>query len=358
MRPSLSLLFLAASASCLCASRCSGFGPGREEASLSLLSYNVHNLFNAVDEGSEYPEFSLASGRWDEARYRSRLAAVGKAVGAALPEGRWPDILCLEEVENEAVLRDLAAGPLKAGAYRYLGMAPAPGSPVNCGILSSRPLAGLKAHCLASGIPGRAVEGRCLLEARVEAGGTSLILFVLHWKSKLGGAEASEALRREAAALLAERVGLALDADPGALVLACGDFNEGPDEYLRVGRRYPTALLPQPEAGPGPGGPRILVTFEAACAGRASGGEPVLYSPWAEGSGYSYSYQGGRERIDGFLLSAGLVDGRGLDFRGFSAVDAAFLLDAEGNPLAWSPSVPGGYSDHLPILLLLQGEGR
>jgi site-specific DNA-methyltransferase (adenine-specific) len=85
-------------------------------------------------------------------------------------------------------------------------------------------------------------------------------------------------------------------------------------------------------------------------------GEPVLYSPWAESGGYSYSFRGSRERLDNFLLSPGLLDKRGLSFKRFAASEAGFLVDGEGTPKAWPGSGASGYSDHLPILLVLRFE--
>jgi len=369
MRASLAGLLGLACLLSLSASRCSPIGSGGGKT-LSILAYNAHNLFDARDDGAEYDEFSVARGRWDEARYRARLAAVGEVVAVALPDGAWPDILCLEEIEGRRVLEDLAAGPLKAASYRYLGIAPAEGSPINNGILSRLPIASLKAHALAPD-PADPGPGRNLLEARIAAGGRELSLFVLHWKSKIGGPEATEERRREAAGLLASRVAAILEADPRAEIVACGDFNENPDEYRRRGRRYPTALMPADEAEPadgpedGPaGGPageaapsRLLLADEPSGAGLSGSGEPVLYSPWSADAGYSYSYKGERERLDGFLLASGLFDGEGLAFRGFCAVDAPFLLDPEGEPIAWSAASPKGYSDHLPVLLILEAEG-
>ncbi|MBL8965734.1 MAG: hypothetical protein JNG85_01925, partial [Spirochaetaceae bacterium] len=234
-----------------------------------------------------------------------------------------------------------------------------------------------KAHGLAAasggtgaGGPGAAGvnEGRYLLEAEVEAApGRNLRLFVCHWKSKLGGARETEGARREAAALLASRTAALLAAEPGAEFLACGDFNESPDEYLRVGRRYETALMPAEAAvqATGAGGadaagaaqcgagrPRLLVAGRRVDAG-LSGAGVALYSPWAEASGFSYVHEGKPERIDGFLLAPGLVDGVGLHFAGFRPLDEAFLLDAAGAPRAWSSSAGSGYSDHLPLLLEL-----
>jgi endonuclease/exonuclease/phosphatase family metal-dependent hydrolase len=340
---------------CLSAARCAGPTAGPSAGTLTLVAYNVHNLFDAHDDGFEYPEFSVARGRWDEGRYRARLASVAKAVGAALPDGTWPDVLCLEEVENRSVLEDLASGPLKAAGYRSLAMAPAEGSPINSALLSRFALVSVKAHSLAATDGTKA--GRALLEARLDANGCALTVFVVHWKSRVEGAQATEEQRREAAALLAGRVSRLLEAEPGAELVVCGDFNESPDEYLRVGRRYPTALMPEAESAEAVQAKRALVSFVAGKA-EGSGAEPVFFSPWGESSGYSYSYKGDRERLDGFLLAPGLVDGTGLAYRGFSVVDAPFLLDAEGAPLGWSSSTSTGYSDHLPILLVLEALPR
>jgi hypothetical protein len=80
----------------------------------------------------------------------------------------------------------------------------------------------------------------------------------------------------------------------------------------------------------------------------------VLFSPWEESGGYSYSYRGSRERLDGFLLSPGLLDGEGLSYSAFAAASARFLVDSEGSPIAWPGSGSAGYSDHLPVSLVLE----
>ncbi len=147
-------------------------------------------------------------------------------------------------------------------------------------------------------------------------------------------------------------------ADPGVELVVCGDFNESPDEYQRSGRLYSTALMPVEEAAAGQGsvagGPpaRLLVASEPGAA-VPLGGEPVLYSPWTA-NGYSYSFRGSRERLDGFLLSPGLLDDSGLVFKSFAAATASFLVDGEGTPIAWPGSGSTGYSDHLPIALTIE----
>jgi endonuclease/exonuclease/phosphatase family metal-dependent hydrolase len=343
--------------------------------SIAVMSYNVLSLFDPVDDGYEYSGFSVAKGSWDEARYRRRLDNLAKVVlegPKAEHSGGVPDIVCLLEVEKPRVLEDLRAGPLKSAGYRCAAMAPAPGAAINSGLLSRFPVVSLHSHTVA-GSSATHVE-RYVLEAILDVDGSRLALLVCHWKSKLEGAEKTEDERRQEAALVKGRVRALQASDPKAAILVCGDFNENPDEYLRVGKRYATALMPASEAS-APDAGRILVDSAVSLVGGGDGGlgdaargsaeqngagraneagteaEPVLYSPWAQAEGFSYVYKNARERIDGFLLSAGLVRGGPLSYRGFSVVDAPFLLDASGLPLKWSNYSGSGYSDHLPILL-------
>lgn len=321
---------------------------------LSIVSYNAMTLFDARDDGGEYEEFSVARGRWDDARYKARLELTAEAVFASCPGSSppGPDILCLVEIEGPSVLEDLRTGPLSRGCYRYSASADRDGGPfANC-VLSRLPIVKITGH---SATIGGARAGRDILEVELDAGVSPLHLFVCHWKSKVGGAAETEEGRRVAATLVRNRISSILAVDPDAAVIVCGDFNENPDEFARIGKAYPTAFVRIEDADASPDALVIASDFSLA---RAEGGL-VLYSPWDDGGGYSYSYKGTRERIDGFLLAPGLRDrgSDGLSFESFAVADAPFLLDRDGNPIPWNNSKRTGYSDHLPILLKLVASG-
>jgi endonuclease/exonuclease/phosphatase family metal-dependent hydrolase len=366
MRPSSAALLAACCLSCLTASRCAS--PSAQGGSkLTIVAYNVKSLFDEVDNGTEFPEFSVAKGKWDAARYKLRLENVAAAVLAAAPSGSkppGPDVLCLEEIENAKVLEALRAGPLASARYRYAAIAPSEGGPFSVCALSRVPILSSRCHSVA--LPsGRA--GRDILEMELEVGSRRLVVIACHWKSKSGGDEATEEARREAAALVRSRVEALISADAGAEVIVCGDLNESPDEYARRGRRYPTALIQVEDGSASAGSPkggarggrpsRLLVSSSKALAGMRDGREIVLFSPWDESGGYSFSFRGSRERLDNFLLSPALLDGKGLEYMRFSAEPAHFLVDGEGTPIAWPGSGATGYSDHLPILLVLGSGG-
>jgi len=72
---------------------------------ITIVSYNVHNLFDADESGKEYPEFKPSKGKWSKELYAKRLVNTADAVSSfELPtaENRArafvPDVLCVQEI--------------------------------------------------------------------------------------------------------------------------------------------------------------------------------------------------------------------------------------------------------------------
>ena len=331
---------------------------------ITVVSYNVENLFDAEVDGGEYREFTGAGG-WNDELYTAKLRAIGRALAAADRGGA--DLVALQEVEHYGAARRLLELELDGLGYRHLVWLPDPHNANGPVVLSKLPVRRVGALWADSGpVAGSAggVEGglvrplRPILEVEVALGpaadAPSLFLFNNHWKSKHGGAAETEVYRRRAAALLAARIEEISAADPAAEILVVGDLNESIDEYERQGRRYATALMPAgaPQAAGG-----LRVTGAAPPAR-----EPLeLFSPWlahdaGEAPPGSYRYRDAWETIDHLLLGPGLFDEAGLSYAsngGFSVVHDG-LLDAGGAPLAFYRGPPaGGHSDHLPLRLEL-----
>lgn len=272
---------------------------------------------------------------------------LAEVLRGAVPGGA--DIVALAEVENEHALETLNETYLKGLGYRAYA-AEGGRTAVEVGLLTRLPVSGLRMHRISTG-SGEPL--RDIMEAHLSWQGKSLVLFLNHWKSKLGGSEATEAVRRSAASVVVRRLrSLGVEEPSGAVVVA-GDLNESWDEYARSGGRYATALLPEEAAAGAP--PEALVVTGDPAAARRTTDRVVLYSPWAEG-GFrgSYAYGGGWETIDHTLLGPRLFDGRGIEYHSFAVVESEFLLDNAGRPLGFDPRSSAGYSDHLPILLTLE----
>ena len=331
---------------------------------ISVVSYNVENLFDAEVDGGEYRDFTRAGG-WNEALYTAKLRAIGRALAAADRGGA--DLVALQEVEHHGAARRLLELELDGLGYRHLVWLPDPHNANGPVVLSKLPVRRVGALWADNG-PVASSEGgvegglarplRPILEVEVALGSAadapSLFLFNNHWKSKNGGAAETEVYRRRAAALLAARLQEISAADPAAEILVVGDLNESIDEYDRQERRYATALMPA-AAPAAAGGLRVTGSVPPAR-------EPMeLFSPWlvhdagAAPPG-SYRYRGAWETIDHLLLGPGLFDEVGLSYAsgaGFAVIHDG-LLDAGGSPQAFYRGPPtGGHSDHLPLRLEL-----
>lgn len=346
----------------LCGFRCSFPPTPGDDGTLSIATYNVHNLFDADDDGNAYEEFQSGSG-WNGELYSERLENVAVAVRALFPERDvFPDILCLEEIEGDTVLRDLAGGAFAKAGYRWSVSGGPEDSAIVCGILSRYPIEGIRMHRVEDSWGFG--PGRDMIEATVRISDTPLTLFVCHWKSRREGAGVSEPARRAAASLLASRLAALRAEDPGRPCVVCGDFNESPDEFIRSGGAYPTAFMPDPsEIFDEYGSDRaeipaewmrggLVVTASKPVPGDRTAGEPVrLYSPWESEGGYSYVFDGETQRLDGFLLGDALFDGEGIEFASFVTGQDPGLMNESGEPLVWNGK--SGFSDHLPIAVTL-----
>ncbi len=313
---------------------------------LSILSYNVENLFDDVGNGSEYREFDPAHGEWSTDLFHRKLLAVSQAVLHS-PRG-GADILLLQEVENLNALETLREHYLKGAGYRYLAITDEEESAIELTCLSRFPVSSVRVHhAFVDGLP----QSRPVLECNLDIGGIPLRLLVNHWKSKYGGAEETEPLRIAAASIVTRRLEEIRRRHPGQDVIVAGDLNERTDEYAQVEGAYPTALLPAGTGIHAPDSIRLTTNPEAA------DGASLLFSPWLGreiGPEGSYYYGGEWEQIDHFLFGPALFDGRGFDFVSFSVIAPEVLLNEDGTPYAWSRHSGTGYSDHLPILLELK----
>ncbi len=286
---------------------------------MQVLSYNVENLFDDRDCGLEYPQYRGA--RWGPERYAAKLAAVARAIRSSCPGG--PDLVALQEVENEHALEDLRDRHLAGLGYRHLVFAPQAGAVTGVAFLSRLPVRRTRVLSVGPaevGPPGREPL-RHILEIEVEYRGHLLRVLNNHWKSKTEGEQETEPGRRAAAEALARRVGRILAEEPAADLLALGDFNQNLEQLepwsRDLGLRDPWVEVP-----------------------RERRGSAVFRGTW--------------QTPDHVLLAPGLLDRRGFLWPrgGFRVVRRDFLLEQRtGFPRRFAA---GGVSDHLPLLLRLR----
>ncbi|MCL2138359.1 MAG: endonuclease/exonuclease/phosphatase family protein [Treponema sp.] len=345
--------------------------------SIAIMTWNLQALFDGTEDGTEYAEYFESEG-WSQEKYRGRLNVISAAIEGM---SERPDIIAMQEVESSRVMHDLAEALSRFG-YNWTHFANIPGMALGVGLLSRFPLDETKSHSVY--IDGE-IAPRPMLEARVltsgktavepEANDASIILFVCHWKSKLGGEDVTESTRRASARIILRRIRELEHSESNIPVIVMGDLNENHDEFYRRSGTDICALLPDD--------PRSaqLVNLYGLDGSMETGaiiselqkdfiiiskqkppvpkffpdGVQMLYSPWTDDlEDGSYYYKNNWETIDHFLLSGHLFDGTGWDYSSCKVINVPPFASAKGFPVAYNPRTGYGLSDHLPLMLFLK----
>ena len=348
----------------LSASGCSVSKTEEEDSaprSVTLMTWNVHNLFDGKDDGFEYNEF-LESAGWSAEKYMGRVNAVSTAIETVEP---LPDVIIFQEIESLKILEDIALS-LSRG-YLWSHFANNPGAAVGLGILSRFPLAEAKVHSIT--INGNTTP-RPVLEARIETGNGVFVIFACHWKSKIGGDELTEEVRKASARVILRRIRELWINEPELGLIVAGDLNENHDEFYRRNTGAISALLPDDP----------FCAELAGCIGKNgeeyagrqkdfivlskdTPPEPVhfpkdtivLFSPWLRDiENGSYYYKRDWETIDHFLISRQFFDNALWEYEGTRVVNDQPFANSGGVPVSYNMRTGNGLSDHLPLLLSLK----
>jgi endonuclease/exonuclease/phosphatase family metal-dependent hydrolase len=328
---------------------------------LVIATYNLHNLMDDVLDGTEYPEFRPSSPFWNTKKYLERLGRLHQVVASLWDQG--PDILVFTEIENSRVLEDLHRLYLYKLGYRYMAITQDSGSAIQIGVLSKHQII----HTQAIKPQDEHNLHRSILETLVQIQHRQLRIFSNHWKSKAGGSlESTEQGRRASSqALLARLYDLHIQQNKVPILLT-GDFNSRRNESSFTGLGHTTALVYLKDRDtPLPAGSIGVTSNQGLMFSRDQ--ELIFYSPWLswiEKDRFrytqilhsitgSYFFQGDWEDIDHFFLCSNLIDSPWFRVHGFFVAGFDFLLTTDGTPKGYNVRTGQGYSDHLPIVLLL-----
>ncbi len=337
------------------------------QKSITVLSWNVQALFDGKDQGNEYDEYLVSKG-WSQEKYRARLNSITRGI-TEIPEN--PDVIGFLEIENAEILEDMLSSSLAKKGYRWTFFTGNAGGALGIGIISKYPFTITKSHSI---ICDGEINPRPMAEIHLSVEDRPVVLFVCHWKSKLGDPEKTELQRRASAMLALRRVTELEQENPGIPIIIMGDLNENYDEFYRTGGNSITALLPDdPEAAAltdtvtekaqsFPAVRNFLVVTGKKHQEAIHFDVPhnLFYTLWGnELQKGSYVYRSNWETIDHFLLRPSLYDGLGWDIASGRIVNTPPFATEAGNPSAYNPRTGRGISDHLPLLLtitLQQGE--
>lgn len=313
------------------------------EHPLEVVFYNVENLYDTdddplVDDNEFLPD---SANKWTVERYQKKLSDLAKVLKAASEDG-LPEVIGLCEVENRRVVEDLmATAPLNEVKFVVVHE----DSPDKRGIdvalaYNSARLKELHHEKMSVSFDFEPdTDTRDILYVKLLSGKDTLHVFVNHWPSRRGGQEASEAKRLKAASVLLAKTDSILKQNELAKIVVMGDFNDYPDN------RSMTEVL---NSIPGSNGDLINLTH-----------------PLHEQGLGTYNYKGEWGMLDQFIVSRGLLMApNGLQTTPSSASivkEDWMLYNEDGKEPAPSktyggPNYYGGYSDHLPIKLVVFGK--
>lgn len=315
------------------------FGQAKNEA-LEVVFYNVENLYDTVDDPlTDDNEFLPDSAnKWTNERYQKKLTDLAKVLKTASQDG-LPEVIGLCEIENRKVVEELmATAPLSDKKWNVVHE----DSPDERGIdvalaydpARSKELHHEKIRYSFDFEPGTTT--RDILYVKLMSGKDTLHFFVNHWPSRRGGQGPSEPKRLKAANMLLTKTDSILAIDPTAKIIAMGDFNDYPND------RSMTEVL---NSTPGSNGKLTNLT----------------YTLHEQGLG-TYNYKGEWGMLDQFIVSNDLLS----TSKGYFTTPTSasiiredwMLFKEEGKEPSPSktyggPNYHGGYSDHLPIRLVI-----
>jgi len=313
------------------------------DSSLKIATYNVENLFDLQRSGHEYKEYiPYTKSNWNDINYRIKLKNIAKVI-----KDINADVIGLQEIESLQALKDLRYTLKRKGLYyQYYKIANLKATTIKVAILSKIPFVYTHEIAVKS-----SYRYRNILEAKFKINNEDLYVLVNHWKSKAG----PESMRIVSAKKLRTRIH---ELGKNKNIIALGDFNSDYEEYQIFKRKR---KLNNTDGITGIN--HILGTIDYrqdAKHTQITSGE--LYNLWYdidEEKRYSYIYRGKKEAMDNILISASLLDKKGIDYKIHSihAFETPYLFKGK-SIYRWQTTRSRlrrhkgkGYSDHLPVIV-------
>jgi exonuclease III len=306
-----------------------------------ILSYNVENLFDTINDLENDDDFT-PKGKlsWDTKKYFEKTKHIAEVISSVGKENSFPVFIGLVEVEHLSCLETLCKEPALQNKYTPLLLEGEDERGIDVGCLYDKSrfkkLATI-AHQVA--LPDND-KTRHILEVNGEMEGTPFSFFINHWPSRSGGTEKSAPLRMIASETLQRAIIARKNAQPDCQIICMGDFNDHPTDASVI--RLKDCIDNSP----------MINLMESTSQLKNAG---------------SHFYKGEWGYLDQFIVSTQLVQ------LNLPCAPSVWCIHETGKTLQYdflmytnkqnekSPartyvgdSYKGGYSDHLPIMIVLE----
>lgn len=316
--------------------------PVEEHRTATIAFYNVENLFDTEDDPkiNDQDFLPTADSRWDETRYRVKLANMASVI-EQLGSPNGPDVIGLAEIENQRVLNDLVAQPLLAARkYKIIHFESPDPRGIDVALLYKPDrFQPTTQRAVPVVLPDTTLSTRDILLVSGTLNGEPITFMVNHWPSRRGGQEKSDARRFAAADQARKLVDEQLAANPQARVLLMGDFNDTPLDSSIARRLRATYDIKNLQQG------QLYNAF---------------YDYQVRSIG-TICYKQKCDVFDQMIMSLGLTQDIGLHYQAGSAnIYKPVRIQSQeekykGEPLRTygGRKYLGGFSDHFPVYLTL-----
>ncbi|HUV51131.1 MAG TPA: endonuclease/exonuclease/phosphatase family protein [Anaerolineae bacterium] len=322
-----------------------------EAKNFKIASYNVQNLFDIANNGTEYAGYIPNT---DYGWNRDMLDIKARNIARVINDLK-ADIVALQEVESKKSLIYLRSRLMDLGVdYPYLAIADLKATTVKCAVISKFPVVKKEEIIVDNKF------ARNILKVTLDVEGNHLILYVNHWKSK----QDPESSRIVYAKALKEELDKLED---NVDFILTGDFNSNYNEYKTF--RNSAKLN---DTGGISGINHILrtnmdsVLVDEKILLEQTDNE-YLYNLWLEIDKkrcWSYNFFGDKNSPDSIIVSKGLYDEKGISYidNSFDKFDPDYLFKGKAI-YQWQRAKKGrgrhlgkGYSDHLPVFACFSTE--
>ncbi len=203
-----------------------------------VANWNVENLFDTLDDpDNPYDDEFLPNNpttRWTRVRYETKLNNLAQVI-RGMNNTSGPDLLGLQEVENDDVVRDLVE-KLKPTPYGIVHVDSPDPRGIDTALLFNRHrFSLLEFHANKVSLQESRTTRDILHAVFEDRDGKKIHAFVNHWPSRGGGIEISEPNRFAAARTLSKAIARVFQREPQAHIVVLGDFNDEPtSQSIRV----------------------------------------------------------------------------------------------------------------------------
>ncbi|MCX7876260.1 MAG: hypothetical protein N2321_08860 [Melioribacteraceae bacterium] len=310
-----------------------------KENIIYVAQWNIENLFDVIDDPEkDDSEFLPESEKfWTEGKVEVKLNNLAKVINF-MNDGKGPDIISFQELENFNMLKRLAY-KLKDRDYIPVHRESRDTRGIDVGLLYDRNVFDIEnVYPIRIDLPKRNPT-RDILFVSLRHLKTNEILniYVNHWPSRRGGQEKSEVNRITAAQTLRSSIDSLFAKDENANIILIGDFNDEPTDFSFT---------------------RFLKAKDFDCSVKNLKKELLNlgYKKSVNKEG-SYLFGGQWDMIDQIVISSALNDGKKIDYvcDSFEVLKPDFMVIEEGNrkggalPTYMGNKYVGGFSDHFPV---------